>query len=151
MPPRSSADTPPLLPCPFCGNTEIIFDDSDNLEMTGAYGWFAVCDATGGKKPGCGASSGWHATKEESGNAWNVRAAPSEKRTVMDEMKHLPNAGNQALQTEKRRMSELVPTNWLDPLLTGPEAVIRGHHFDCQDIERLLRALKKRIEEAERG
>lgn len=38
-----------------------------------------------------------------------------------------------------------VPTNWLDPLLTGPNAVISGPPFDCQDIERLLKAVKERV------
>ncbi len=39
-----------------------------------------------------------------------------------------------------------IPTNWCDPLLTGENAVLHGE-FDCRDIERLLQALRKRMEE----
>lgn len=40
-----------------------------------------------------------------------------------------------------------IPTNWLDPLLTGPDAALKGTGpWDCQDIERLLQAVKKRLE-----
>lgn len=46
-------------------------------------------------------------------------------------------------------LADLVPTNWCDPLLTGKTAVIEGPPFDCQDIERLLRGIKQRIQEAE--
>jgi hypothetical protein len=40
------------------------------------------------------------------------------------------------------------PTNWLDPLLTGPTAVIGKPPYGCPDIERLLNALKARILDA---
>jgi hypothetical protein len=39
-----------------------------------------------------------------------------------------------------------MPTNWCDPLLTGKNAVIKQPPYDCKDIERLLQALKKRLE-----
>lgn len=39
----------------------------------------------------------------------------------------------------------LVPTTWLDPLLTGPSAVIGKPPYNCQDIERLLGAVAERI------
>jgi len=40
-----------------------------------------------------------------------------------------------------------VPTTWLDPLLTGPEAVLKGHGpWAGPDIERLLGAITKRID-----
>ncbi len=45
----------------------------------------------------------------------------------------------------KTRLSSLVPTNWLDPLLTGPDAVIGKPPYGCPDIERLLRAVRDRI------
>ena len=37
-----------------------------------------------------------------------------------------------------------IPTNWLDPLLTGPDAVIGKPPYNCKDIERLLNALQLR-------
>ncbi len=39
-----------------------------------------------------------------------------------------------------------IPTSWLDPLLTGKEAVIGQPPYNCQDIEQLLWAIKKRME-----
>jgi hypothetical protein len=41
--------------------------------------------------------------------------------------------------------SARLPTNWLDPLLSGPNAVIGNQPYDCKDIERLLCALNKRM------
>lgn len=38
-----------------------------------------------------------------------------------------------------------VPTNWLDSLLTGPTAVLKGKEFDCREIEALLLGIQKRI------
>lgn len=38
-----------------------------------------------------------------------------------------------------------VPCNWLDPLLTGPHAVIGQPPYDRRDIEILLRAVAARI------
>ena len=40
--------------------------------------------------------------------------------------------------------AKLVPTNWLDPLLTGPNKVI-GNSGSPPDIEGLLLAVQKRI------
>lgn len=37
-----------------------------------------------------------------------------------------------------------IPSNWLDPLLTGEDAVIGKAPYSGQDIERLLSAIKKR-------
>lgn len=53
--------------------------------------------------------------------------------------------------TPQRRPApaDLVPSNWLDPLLTGPTAVLPGGYRYCpQDIERLLNAIRARIENA---
>lgn len=36
-----------------------------------------------------------------------------------------------------------IPTNWCDPILTGPDAVIKN--ADCQQVDALLLAVKKRI------
>ncbi len=42
-----------------------------------------------------------------------------------------------------------IPINWCDPLLTGDDAVLSKHvgKYNCQDIERLLTAVRKRMEE----
>ena len=48
-------------------------------------------------------------------------------------------------------LSDLVPTTWLDSLLTGPDRVIaEGFEFTAKDIERLLLAVKGRIQEEEK-
>ena len=39
----------------------------------------------------------------------------------------------------------VVPTSWLDSLLSGPGAVIGKPPFDCKDIEFLLDGIRKRI------
>ena len=43
------------------------------------------------------------------------------------------------------KVREVIPTNWCDPLLTGKDAVIGNPPYTCQDIERLLSALGKRV------
>lgn len=42
----------------------------------------------------------------------------------------------------------LIPTSWLDPLLSGPDAALsgKGGTWGCPDIERLLNGIRKRIE-----
>ena len=40
---------------------------------------------------------------------------------------------------------EDIPHTWLDPLLSGPNAVINGYEFTCRDIERLLNAIRERV------
>lgn len=54
-----------------------------------------------------------------------------------------------ALSSRLKECAALVPTNWLDPLLTGPKSVLPGstRELTAQHIERLLRAIKSRIEE----
>jgi hypothetical protein len=51
----------------------------------------------------------------------------------------------------KRSFSDEIPTNWLDPLLTGKGAVIGQPPYNCKDIERLLTALKDRIKTKEKN
>jgi len=47
-------------------------------------------------------------------------------------------------------IADLVPTNWLDPLLTGPDKLLPdGYIYNPEDIEKLLHAIKSRIESAE--
>ena len=38
-----------------------------------------------------------------------------------------------------------IPTNWCDPLLSGETKAIIGPPFLCEDIEKLLRAIKQRL------
>lgn len=48
---------------------------------------------------------------------------------------------------DRRLVLDAIPTNWLDNLLTGPNAVLRGKGgtWGCPDIERLLKAVRQRI------
>jgi len=45
-------------------------------------------------------------------------------------------------------VKDAVPHTWLDPLLTGPKAVIGEHPFSCKDIENLLNAIRERIDKS---
>jgi hypothetical protein len=52
-------------------------------------------------------------------------------------------------KSERKIASDLmscIPTNWADPLLTGDQKVLHGE-FDCRDIERLLIAIRRRMEQ----
>lgn len=48
-------------------------------------------------------------------------------------------------------LADVIPTTWLDPLLTGPDKALTGEpgKWGCPDIENLLSAIKARIENAE--
>lgn len=69
--------------------------------------------------------------------------------------KHLPHAHAISLQEVAPRPGGFIlredalaaiPTNWLDSLLTGPDAALRaGYSYNGDDIERLLRAVRDRI------
>ena len=57
------------------------------------------------------------------------------------------------LRADRERMREalqdVVPMNWCDSLLTGPNAVLgKPYTYDGADIERLLRAIKGRLDAA---
>jgi hypothetical protein len=41
--------------------------------------------------------------------------------------------------------TQAIPTGWLDPLLTGPNAVLGQPPYNCHDVERLLNAIRARI------
>lgn len=45
----------------------------------------------------------------------------------------------------RKALREAVPNSWLDPLLTGPKAVLGKPPYDCRDIERLLNAVRERV------
>lgn len=49
------------------------------------------------------------------------------------------------LQAFERAALDAVPTNWLDPILTGPDNVVGDKGIDGLTIERVLRAVRARI------
>lgn len=58
----------------------------------------------------------------------------------------LEHFGPDAVRQARRDTADLIPDSWLDPLLSGPEAVIGKPPYSCRHIERLLQAVKKRVE-----
>ena len=58
--------------------------------------------------------------------------------------KRFPGVGSSRIVS---RLLDDIPTNWLDPLLTGPTAALKGNGgtWGCRDIERLLLALFERM------
>lgn len=46
----------------------------------------------------------------------------------------------------EKRILDAIPTNWCDPLLTGPKAINFPAH--CPDIERLLNGVRERVRAA---
>ena len=48
-------------------------------------------------------------------------------------------------QAIRDKFADMVPTTWLDPLLTGDKAVIGHPPYNCKDIERLMWHLAERI------
>ena len=42
---------------------------------------------------------------------------------------------------------DLIPNTWLDPLLTGPKAVVGNPPYTCTDIENLLREIRRQAAE----
>lgn len=57
------------------------------------------------------------------------------------------------IRKERAACADCVPTNWLDPLLSGNNSVFieKAGTWNCKDIERLLLAIKKRIESRDGG
>ena len=49
------------------------------------------------------------------------------------------------LEDVKEMIRKEIPQNWLDPLLTGKEAVIGDYPYHGTDIERLLSAIQSRM------
>jgi hypothetical protein len=43
------------------------------------------------------------------------------------------------------RAAKEIPSNWLDPLLSGPTKVISNPPYTCRDIEQLLNAIRARL------
>ena len=46
---------------------------------------------------------------------------------------------------EEESILEAFPSNWLDPMLTGPHAVLGKPPWGCPDVERLVAAIKDRV------
>jgi len=60
----------------------------------------------------------------------------------------IPN--NATASETQEHLCVLVPDSWLDPLLTGPDAVLKGPGpWGCAEIEALLKAVRTRIRKAE--
>ena len=59
----------------------------------------------------------------------------------------LQQAVNEATQEERKRCADMVPTNWLDPLLTGDDAALPkvGAKINGRHIEALLFGIRDRI------
>lgn len=51
----------------------------------------------------------------------------------------------------REAIRDAIPRSWLDPLLTGPKAVIGSPPYNCQDIERLLNAIRERVTSTVKG
>jgi hypothetical protein len=51
------------------------------------------------------------------------------------------------LHADPKALLDAVPTNWLDPMLTGPAAVLskKPGSWNCHDIERLMFAVRERL------
>lgn len=111
-----------LRECPFCGGTAAWSEGEQKAKYGNEQAYCTNCYATTAPEM----------TKAEAAEWWNARTAPVEAQPTQP-------------------LADLVPTNWLDPLFSGPNAVLqgRGGTWGCPDIERLLRAVKKRIADAE--
>ena len=75
------------------------------------------------------------------------RKATASNAQVPSPRPRLPTRRNPMTDAERARLLALVPTNWVDSLLTGPTAVLGTPPYDCEDVERLLRAVRKRLED----
>ena len=53
------------------------------------------------------------------------------------------------VQAERARCAAMIPTTWLDPLLTGPTAALSAPPWDCPDIERLLQRIAAALREGQ--
>lgn len=70
---------------------------------------------------------------------------PSVLLHVMGELKTKTKKLKHTFALDDAPAGLVIPTSWLDPMLTGPESVIGMPPYDCLDIERLLNAIRKRF------
>lgn len=77
-------------------------------------------------------------------NSMNREQATDNVAAIID--KHLAPQPAQPREVWNQAIS-LIPTNWVDPLLSGKESPLHGlaGTWNCQDIERLLLALRTRL------
>lgn len=48
-------------------------------------------------------------------------------------------------KAQRKAILDCVPNNWLDPVLSGENAVVGEAPYGCPDIERLLSAIRDRL------
>lgn len=72
------------------------------------------------------------------GPEWKKSVSKLRKADIVDLLENALRFRTQSL--------DAIPTNWLDPLLTGPEAALKGTgDWGCPDIERLINGIKARL------
>lgn len=83
--------------------------------------------------------------------AYELRAVYTTKGKALNHSNAMRDAVTAAVLADRasmrQRVLDAIPTNWCDPLLTGPSAVI-GTNTNVAGIERLLLALRERIDAA---
>ena len=55
-----------------------------------------------------------------------------------------------ALCPLENAIEKAFPSNWCDPILTGPAKVLGNYPFGCPDIEKVVQAIKVRVLQAAR-
>jgi hypothetical protein len=93
----------------------------------------------------------------DDGEVGRLRAQLAEWESHREGLIELVETAENAVATARadaiRDAVECVPVNWLDTLLTGPDAVLpKGvHGYNCTDIERLLNGIRQRLESFTKG
>lgn len=54
-----------------------------------------------------------------------------------------------AVAEKQEWCAKVIPTSWLDPMLSGPKSVMVPPPWGCQDIERLLHHIRTAIRAGE--
>lgn len=65
---------------------------------------------------------------------------------LKQEIRRLRSAISDCSSAERANCLAHVPLTWLDPMLTGPDAVIGDPPYTCKDIEAVCKAIRRRIE-----